>query len=99
MTHLQIFVFLLLVSTRYVLWRGDRDYRIVAAISLVAVLTTQIALGPLSSRYYGTETGVLLVDLASFGGFACYRANDPLLAAVGGGTPTDHQSRASAQDD
>lgn len=52
------------------MWRGDRDYRIVAAISLVAVLATQIALGPLSSRYYGTETGVLLVDLASFGGFA-----------------------------
>lgn len=70
MIRLQIFAILLLVSTGYALWRGDRDHRIVAAICLAAVLATQIALGPLSSRYSGTETGVLLVDLATFGGFA-----------------------------
>jgi hypothetical protein len=69
MSRLQIFAVLLLLSTGYALWRGDRDHRIVAAICLAAVLATQIALGPLSGRYSGTETGVLLVDAATFGGF------------------------------
>lgn len=69
MSRLQIFAALLLLSTGFALWRGDRDHRVVAIICLAAVLATQIALGPLSSRYSGTETGVLIVDLATFGGF------------------------------
>ena len=69
MHRLYAFAFLLLLSTGYALWRGDRDHRIVAAICLAAVLATQVALNPLGSRYSGTETGVLVVDLATFGGF------------------------------
>jgi hypothetical protein len=69
MKHLYAFAILLLVSTGYALWRGDRDHRIVAAICLAAVFATQIALDPVTSRYSGTETGGLLVDVATFGGF------------------------------
>ncbi len=69
MIRLEFFAALLLLTTGYALWRGDRDHRIVAAICLAAVFATQIALGPLSVRYSGTETGVLLVDAATFGGF------------------------------
>jgi hypothetical protein len=69
MIRLQVFAVLLLSSTGYAVWRGDRDHRIVAAICLAAVFATQLTLGPLSRRYSGTETGVLLVDLSTLGGF------------------------------
>jgi len=45
------FLLILAATCGYALWRGDRDSRAVALISLAATLLTHVAIGPLAGRY------------------------------------------------
>jgi hypothetical protein len=64
-----VFILILVATCAYALWRGDRDSRLVALISLAATVLTHIAISPTAHRYSNVEAGVFLVDLATLGGF------------------------------
>lgn len=56
---------LLFAICGYAFWRGRRDERIVAAVSLIASIATPLVVAPLRSRFSGVELGVLIVDLVT----------------------------------
>ena len=64
-----VFLALLIGACGYALWRGHRDERIAAAACLGATLATRLVISPISSRYAGIESGLLLVDLAMLATF------------------------------
>ena len=53
----------------YAFWRGRTDERMAATVALVATIATHFAISPLRDRYSVEETGVMLVDLATFAAF------------------------------
>ena len=64
-----VFLALLISVCGYALWRGHRDERLAAVACLGATLATRLVISPISSRYAGIETGLLLVDLAMLATF------------------------------
>jgi hypothetical protein len=64
-----LFRILLLAIVLYALVRGGRDERRVGIICVIGALATIFVISPLSGRFHGVETGVLLVDLAVLAGF------------------------------
>ena len=60
------FLALLIGVCGYALWRGHRDERIAAAACLAATVATRFVISPVTSRYNGIETGLLIVDMAMF---------------------------------
>lgn len=64
-----IFWTILLLTCGYALWRGRSDERIVAAMCLLASVTTRFAISPLQVRYASVETGLLAIDLILLGVF------------------------------
>ena len=69
MLNRYIYWALLLMTCAYAFWRGRKDERIVAAICLLASIVTHWAISPVTGRYAGLESGVLLVDGATLAGF------------------------------
>jgi len=63
-THQIVFRALLITSCGYALWRGHRDERIVAVVCLAATVVSRLTNAPVSVRYTGVETSLLLIDLA-----------------------------------
>jgi hypothetical protein len=63
------FLALLLSVCGYAFWRGRRDERIAAGACLAATIATRLVISPVTSRYYGIETGLLVVDLAMLATF------------------------------
>jgi hypothetical protein len=59
-----IFDFLLVTSCGYAIWCGGAPERTGAAIFLIAVVFTQVAVSGAASRFRSVEEGVLIVDLA-----------------------------------
>lgn len=64
-----LFRLLLALVAIYAFLRGSRDERIVALICVAGALTTHLVISPLSQRFEGVETPVMLVDIAVFAGF------------------------------
>ncbi len=60
---------LLVLICGYALWRGHRDERIAATACLAAAIATRFAISPISTRYAGIETGLLVIDLAMLATF------------------------------
>ena len=70
-THLApwLFISLLIGILVFVMWRGGRDERIVAAVCLIGYVMTQVVIAPINERFQNVELGVLAVDLMVLGGF------------------------------
>lgn len=64
-----LFRILLAIVALYVLLQGKRDERYVGVILVLGVIATHFAISPLSSRFAGVETHVMIVDIVVFGGF------------------------------
>jgi hypothetical protein len=64
-----LFRFLLLLVAAYAFLRGSRDERQVGIVLVIGVVATTLVLSPISNRYNGLETSVMLVDIAVFAGF------------------------------
>jgi hypothetical protein len=60
--------FLVLVCA-YAFWRGRSDERLAAGVALFATLATHLVISPNPVRYSSEETGVMIVDLATFAAF------------------------------
>ena len=63
------FRIMLALVALYVLWRGRRDEREIGFVLVVGVIATHLSISPLSSRYAGVETNVLIVDLLVLASF------------------------------
>lgn len=57
---------ILLLVCGYALWRGRTDERIAAGVALGASIATHFAISPNPLRYSYEETGLMLVDMATF---------------------------------
>lgn len=77
MLHLLIFYGLFVASSLYALARGGAPERLVALVMIIGIALTPVLLNPISRRYYGVETRVLILDLAILIAFAAIalRAN------------------------
>jgi hypothetical protein len=75
--HQYVFRALLIASCGYALWRGRSDERIVALVCLVATAASRLAFSPLSVRYTGVETGLLLIDLSVLAAFVFVALKSP----------------------
>jgi uncharacterized membrane protein len=64
-----LFRLMLLLVAVYAFVRGNRDERQVAIVLVTGVVATTVALSPVTHRYNGLETAVMLVDIAVFTGF------------------------------
>jgi len=64
-----LYLTLLAASCGYALWRGDRDARAAAIVSIVATALTVLMLTPGPSRYQLVEGGAMIVDLATLAAF------------------------------
>jgi hypothetical protein len=64
-----LFRILLTIVALYVLLRGRRDERHVGIILVLGVIATHFAISPLSRRFAGVETHVMIVDVVVFAGF------------------------------
>ena len=64
-----VFRILLAIVALYALFRGRRDERHVGVILVLGVIATHFAISPLSSRFAGVESHVMLVDVIVFAGF------------------------------
>lgn len=64
-----IFLSMLSAVSVFALWKGGRDERIVALTCILGTAATHFAISPLGDRYENVEIGVILVDMAVFGGF------------------------------
>lgn len=53
----------------YALWRGRGDERAAALVCVVATAASVLVNSPLTRRFAGVETGVLVVDLLTLGAF------------------------------
>ena len=58
-----IFSLLLCAAFALAFWRGQREERLIAAVSVVAALLSLALVEPIRASYSGVEAGVLLVDL------------------------------------
>ena len=67
--HRYLFWALLLVTCGYAWWRGRNDERTAALVCLGASAATRFAISPISLRYTGVETGLLIIDLAVLASF------------------------------
>lgn len=67
--NIVFYLTLLALSCGYALWRGDRDARIAAIVSIVATALTVVLLTPGSARYRIVENGAMIVDLATLAAF------------------------------
>jgi len=75
--HQYFFRALLIASCGYALWRGRSDERIVAIVCIAATSASRLAFSPLSVRYTGVETGLLLIDVAVLGAFVFVALRSP----------------------
>ena len=66
MTRISLFMLLLAAAALYAFWRGDRESRLAATVCLGAVVLTQLLIQPVSHRFASVESGVVVVDLATF---------------------------------
>jgi hypothetical protein len=64
-----LFWTILLLTCGYALWKGRSDERMVAAVCLMASLATKLVISPLTQRYKGVETGLLVIDLLVLSAF------------------------------
>jgi uncharacterized membrane protein len=64
-----LFRFLLLLVAVYAFARGRRDERQIGIVLVTGVIATTLALSPITHRYNGLETTVMLVDIGVFAGF------------------------------
>ena len=64
-----LFRILLGLVALYALLRGSSDERYVGAICVLGALATHFVISPLTHRFRGVETSVMIVDLAVFAGF------------------------------
>jgi hypothetical protein len=70
MLRLIIFNALLFGACGYALVKGTRDARIVALVCIVATFASSVVKAPVQASYSSVESGVLIVDLLTFAGFA-----------------------------
>ncbi|HEY7958483.1 MAG TPA: hypothetical protein VID20_00330 [Sphingomicrobium sp.] len=75
--HQYFFRALLIASCGYALWRGRSDERIVAIVCIAATAASRLAFSPLSIRYTGVETGLLLIDIAVLAAFVFVALRSP----------------------
>ena len=64
-----MFRILLVLVVLYALFRGGRDERHVGVICAVGAVLTTLLLSPLSERFQGVETPVVVVDILVWAGF------------------------------
>ena len=64
-----VFWTLLILICSYALWKGRRDERIVATACLLASIGTRFVISPITVRYAGLESGLLLIDMAMLATF------------------------------
>ena len=64
-----LFLSLLIGILIFVMWRGGRDERIVAAVCSIGYVMTLIVIAPVNERFQNVEIGLLAVDLMVLGGF------------------------------
>ena len=64
-----VFKILLLLVVLYALLRGRRDERHVSMILVVGVLASYIVVSPVTERFSGVETNLMIVDMLVFAGF------------------------------
>jgi hypothetical protein len=64
-----LFWTILLLTCGYALWKGRSDERLVAAVCLLASLATKLVISPLTQRYQGVESGLMVIDLAVLAAF------------------------------
>lgn len=64
MTHVQIFLLLLVTSLTYALWRGGAPERVTAAVFIAGACGSAFAASPRAARWASVELGVLAVDAA-----------------------------------
>jgi hypothetical protein len=76
-THQFVFRALLIASCGYALWRGRMDERIVALVCIAATAASRLAFSPISVRYTGVETGLLMIDLAVLAAFIFVALRSP----------------------
>jgi hypothetical protein len=76
-SHQFVFRALLIASCGYALWRGRSDERIVALVCIAATAASRLAFHPLSVRYTGVETGLLIIDLAVLAAFVFVALRSP----------------------
>jgi hypothetical protein len=75
--HQYFFRALLIASCGYALWRGRSDERIIAMVCIAATAASRLAFSPLSVRYTGVETGLLLIDIAVLAAFVFVALRSP----------------------
>lgn len=64
MSHVQIFLLLLLASLIYAFWRGGAPERVTAGIFVAGAIGSALAASPAAARWTQVEMGVLAVDAA-----------------------------------
>jgi hypothetical protein len=64
-----LFWTILLLTCGYALWKGRSDERLVAAVCLLASLATKLVISPLTQRYQGVESGLMVIDLTVLAAF------------------------------
>jgi hypothetical protein len=64
-----IFRSLLALVALYAFLRGSRDERLVGVICIAGAVISHLVISPLTQRFEGVETHVMMVDLAVFAGF------------------------------
>src|SRR5206468_3717161 len=63
------FRILLALVAGYAFLRGNRDERLAAGVVVAGVIATHLVISPVTSRFGTVETPVMIVDIATFGGF------------------------------
>lgn len=69
MIRLILFNLLLFGACGYALVKGTRDARIVAVVCILANFASLAARGPATTSYSSVQTGVMVIDLATFAAF------------------------------
>jgi hypothetical protein len=64
-----LFRVLLAIVALYAFLRGSRDERIAGVVLVLGVIATHLTISPVTHRFAGLETDVMLVDIVVFGGF------------------------------
>ncbi|MEO9131102.1 MAG: hypothetical protein ABI240_07840, partial [Sphingomonas sp.] len=62
MLHLIVYYGLFAGSSLYALIRGGAPERLVVAVMILGIAITPVLLNPVSSRFYGLETRVFILD-------------------------------------
>jgi len=69
MTRQDGFLVLLIASTTYAVWKGGRPERIGAVTLLAGAVISALVVGPVGTRFYHVEPGILETDFAILGVF------------------------------